>query len=103
MATNPCIGDILLASLEAAVPLAWYDIVRHWSLNRRVEFCHKAADFIAEHGDIIMYRGKKKGESAEAFNTLAKALAVLASMPGGVKFSNLRFIAEGEHIKVTKV
>jgi hypothetical protein len=39
---------------------------------------------VAHHGDNILYRSKKKGESAKAFNALAKGLACLAFAPGGV-------------------
>lgn len=42
-------------------------------------------DMIASHGDNILFRSKKSGETAKAFNALAEALAFLSFAPGGVK------------------
>lgn len=53
--------------------------------------CHECAAHVAEHGDIILFKSKKKGESAEAFNRLAEGLACLSFAPGGVKFLGLHF------------
>jgi hypothetical protein len=52
-----------------------------------------AADMIACHGDNIMYRGHKKGDTAKAFNALADGLAMLAFCPGGVKFMGQKWEA----------
>ena len=40
---------------------------------------------IANHGDDILYRSKRVGDSAKAFNALVEAIAILSFMPGGVK------------------
>jgi len=39
---------------------------------------------LAERGDRLIYRGEEDGETARLFNALARALAVLAFVPGGV-------------------
>jgi nickel-dependent lactate racemase len=75
---------LLPIALDAAVPL-WIEEVKRlpWC---EVERCARAtAQIVAEKGDIILYRSKKRGESAAAFNALAKGLACLALAPGGVK------------------
>jgi hypothetical protein len=48
---------------------------------------------IAERGDIIMYRSKKKGETAKMVNVLVESLAMLAFTPGGVTFGDMRWEA----------
>ena len=77
--------SILLSStLQLAVPL-WIDQLRKrdWEyVQERAKIC---SDYVAEHGDVILFRGKKKGESATAFNHLAEGIACLSFCPGGVK------------------
>jgi hypothetical protein len=41
---------------------------------------------IAESGDVLQFRGSRKGAAAEAFNALARALAILSFLPDGVRF-----------------
>jgi hypothetical protein len=48
---------------------------------------------LAAHGDDLLYRAKKKGETARYFNQLADAIAVMAFLPGGIKVF-------GEHYEV---
>lgn len=48
---------------------------------------------IAERGDIILYRSKKKGETAKMMNVLTESLALLAFQPGGVTFGAMHFQA----------
>ncbi len=43
-----------------------------------------ASDLLGSKGDLLMFRGGKKGECAHVFNELTHGLAVLAFMPGGV-------------------
>lgn len=75
----------LTTGLQAAVPL-WIHEMRTWTEQRRVETGGEAGQYIACHGDELMYGGKK-GAAAEAFNHLAKGLASLAYVPGGVTFA----------------
>jgi hypothetical protein len=89
MASN----DLLEISLSAAVPL-WIENLkaRPWcEVKRRADICAQA---VAEHGDVILYRSKKLGASADAFNRLAEGLAACAFAPGGVKFLGLHFEAK---------
>jgi hypothetical protein len=57
---------------------------REWEyIMKRARECSQV---IAEKGDIILYKSKKLGESANAFNRMAEGVACLAFCPGGVKF-----------------
>ena len=76
-------NDLLSISLSAAVPL-WIEKLRPLDPGQRIARASGLADIIAEHGDIILYRGGKKGDSAKAFNALAEGLAIGAFQPGGV-------------------
>lgn len=78
----------LITSLQAAVPL-WILEVRDWPEIQRAAMGGESGQYIAEHGDELMYGGKK-GRAAAAFNHLARGLACLAYAPGGVSFA-------GEH------
>lgn len=76
--------SLLTSTLQLAVPM-WIDRLRGnpWeAIQERAKVC---SQHIAEHGDLILFKGKKKGESAEAFNRLAEGIACLAFCPGGVK------------------
>lgn len=82
--------DLLKAALETSVPL----FIAKWrerTERERLDRGRACADVIGEHGDVIMFRGKKKGDTANAFNALAEALAILSFQPGGVKFLGLHF------------
>jgi len=74
--------SLLSIALSAAVPL-WIAQVRP-NIDAHIADAPRIAQVIAEKGDILQYRSKKKGESAAAFNDLAKGIAILSFMPGGV-------------------
>jgi hypothetical protein len=77
---------LLRTSLSAAVPLRVLDCYEQGGPT--------TADFeqariygrvaLAPHGDLLLFRSRKEGETAALFNGLAKALAVLAFLPGGI-------------------
>lgn len=86
--------DLLKAALSVAVPL----YIMQWrkaglSVEQIVEVGRGLGQVIAEHGDNILYRSKKLGETASAFNALAKGVAALAFAPGGVSVFGLHFEA----------
>ena len=81
---------LLEAALSASVPL-FVDELKRRPLAELVSEGPHLAQVIVEHGDNILYRGKKKGETATAFNALARALAIMSFMPGGVRFGSLHF------------
>lgn len=75
---------LLATTLQLAVPL-WIERLRErpWEyVQQRAKEC---SQHIAGHGDNLLFRAKKKGQSAEAFNRLAEGIACLSFCPGGVK------------------
>jgi hypothetical protein len=80
------VDSTLAVSLSGAVPL-WAMKIRQehpsdWDyIKARAEACSQV---IAEHGDNILFKSKKPGETARAFNALAEAIACLSFLPGGV-------------------
>lgn len=82
-------------ALSAAVPLRIHELRRRGGPS--------PADFdearafgaeLGERGDVLLYRGKP-GESAELFNKLSHAIAVLAFCPGGVTVFGEKYEAKG--------
>lgn len=84
-------ADTLLIALEAAVPL-WILELQHIRDRRvreqtRMKWAKDAAAAIAHKGDVLQYGSKKRGEAADAFNHLARGLAVGSFQPGGITFA----------------
>lgn len=77
--------DLLAAFLEAAVPLAIMEM-SDYTPEHRMKIGSECSDHIAAHGDIILYKSPRQGESAKAVAMLAKGLAVGAYQPGGITF-----------------
>jgi len=76
-------ADLLRTSLSAAVPL-WAWEFRQLSWEELQKIAQQSGQIIAEHGDLILFRSEKKGETADAFNALARGIAALSFAPGGV-------------------
>lgn len=80
MSTN---DSVLSMTLQVAVPL-W---IAQWKAKPATDRMARAricAQHIAEHGDVILFKGKG---TAEAFNHLAEGLALLSFFPGGIDFA----------------
>jgi hypothetical protein len=80
-----------LGLLAVAVPMRIAEM-RTLAEDDRMALAAEAGQYIAEHGDELMYRSRK-GRSAAAFNQLATGLAALAFSPGGVTFAGMKFEA----------
>jgi len=74
---------LLATALAAAVPLHAMELA-HLPFEDILRIAQESAQIIAEKGDIILYRSKRAGESAVAFNALARGIAALSFVPGGV-------------------
>lgn len=83
---------LLQMTLQCAVPF-WIERLRDKEWSHVVERARECAQVIAEKGDIILYRSKRRGETAMAFNHLAEGIACLAFSPGGVRTFGLHFEA----------
>lgn len=86
---------LLQAALSAAVPLYIVEM-RSWDWKRISETAQRCAQVVAEKGDIILYRSAVPGETAKAFNALARGIACLSFSPGGVTAFGLHFDAKFE-------
>ncbi len=51
------------------------------------------ATTLGEKGDILLYGSKKKGEVADLFNRLARAITILSYCPGGIDIFGCHFEA----------
>lgn len=88
-------SELLKMSLSAAVPL-WIAQFKDRPWKEISQIASEASQFIAEHGDDILFKSKKRGATAQAFNHLAKGIAALSFVPGGVKIFGLHFEARHE-------
>jgi len=84
---------LLAGMLEVAVPL-WIEELNGKPWEYIQERAKECSQVVAEKGDIILFKSKKKGESAEAFNRMAEGVACLAFAPGGVDVFGLHFEAK---------
>lgn len=48
----------------------------------------EAQHILTDVGEGILYSTKKKGETAKAFNAVAKAIAIMSFLPGGITIFN---------------
>lgn len=77
-------GDMLPIALGAAVPLwmlnfqdvPYDDLQERFKELDKSNFCYRL-----EH---VLHKGPKEGDSAKAFNDLAKSIAFMSFCPGGV-------------------
>lgn len=87
--------SLLRNCLRFAVPLWLEDLKgksQEW-LDARREVCSKV---IASKGDIILYRGKVPGKTADAFNHLAEGIAILILISRHpFEIFGLRFLPDG--------
>jgi hypothetical protein len=78
-------SKLLPMSLAAAVPL-WISQFSELSAEERLARVRglETADDFCLSMEHVLHKGPKPGDSARAFNNLAKAIALMAFCPGGV-------------------
>ena len=78
-------GRYLPMCLSTAVPL-WIWRYREWTPEMRQAEMDgiEASDFCMKM-EYVLHRGPNKGDSADAFNLLAKCIALLSFAPGGIR------------------
>ena len=75
----------LSTALETAVPLHVMQLqARGGPSQEDVDSCAAISEILGSKGDLLMFRGGKRGETAQVFNALARGIAVLSFCPGGV-------------------
>lgn len=89
-----------LGVLEIAVPL-WIDKLRAYTEAERYAMAREDGQHIASHGDNLMFRSKP-GASADAFNALARGLAIAAYQPGGVSFGGGHWCTDHDACKAAE-
>jgi hypothetical protein len=82
--------SLLATALSVAVPM-WAMELRRRPLDELLAEAPSLAQIVAEKGDLIQFRGKKRGETAAAFNALARGVAILSFVPGGVIIFGMHF------------
>lgn len=83
--------SLLSIALQAAVPM-WIDRLKDRPVEYLLERAQVCGAAVSERGDILQFRSKKKGASAEVFNRCAEGLACMALVAkGGVTFLGMHF------------
>ena len=82
-------GSLLPMTLDAVVPL-WILEFAQLPADERMDrlkamngVIHRGMNF-CELMEFVLHKGSKKGDSAAAFNALAKSIALMAFVPGGI-------------------
>lgn len=86
-------SDLLNCNLAIAVPLAtkeYEQFPEKWEANRELIISY--ADVFASQGDELLFR--QEGVSGQLFAKLARALAWLSFLPGGVRFNGVLYEAK---------
>lgn len=74
---------LLKTALQAAIPLWQMDLQKvPWTDIEPM--LAEASKLLAEKGDILLFGGGKKGEVTAIFNAVARGIAALSFMPGGI-------------------
>ena len=90
-------SDLLNCSLAIAVPLAtkqYEQFPEKWEADK--ELIVSYADVFAGQGDELLFR--EKGVSCQLFAKLARALAWLSFLPGGVRFNGVIYEANSTNM-----
>jgi len=86
--------ELFLLTVQTAVPLNIAEIKAKGGPNdMQWDWGREFADELGSMGDILQFKGERKGEAATMMNRFTYALAILAFAPGGVNFAGLHFEA----------
>jgi hypothetical protein len=78
-------SDQLAVALSVAVPLHIEELKKKGGPDEAdFKQATELSRVLGERGDVLLFGSKKKGETAELFNSVARTLAVLSYVPGGV-------------------
>lgn len=76
----------LLSTLHLTVPF-WIRDLGGLTDDQRSARANRCGRIVAEHGDVLMFGTKKRGQVTEVFNALAEGIACAAYQPGGITFA----------------
>lgn len=87
-------GELLRFALALGVPQAMRELARRGGpIEADWEVAQAFGDTLAERADNLLYRSKKRGETARLCAELIRHMAVMAYVPGGVSLLGLHFDA----------
>lgn len=75
---------LLAGALGASVPFAIHDLVEQGGPSASDYEWMAAWRGLTEHGDDLLFRSEKRGESAKLFVDLVRVVSILAFAPGGI-------------------
>ncbi|MFE3579321.1 hypothetical protein [Streptomyces vinaceus] len=82
---------VLVESLRVAVPLHMMQLASRSPVELQ-QVAVESATVIGSQGDVLQFRSAKRGETAKAFNSLARGLAAGALVAhGGASFAGLHW------------
>ena len=88
-------SEVLPITLATAVPLHIERFRRSatgWPSDDDFREMESFGEVLGEKGDVLLFGGKK-GEAADLFNRLARAIAIMSFCPGGVRVFNQHYDA----------
>lgn len=77
-------GHPLADALGAAVPFVIHDLIAQGGPSESDHEWMAAWRGLTEHGDDLLFRSQRKGESAKLFVDLVRVVSILAFAPGGI-------------------
>jgi hypothetical protein len=86
---------ILREFLQTAVPL-WVIRFKDLPWEELQQVMKESEKILEESGELAVFATVKKGETAKAFNAVARAIAALSFVPGGIDIFNLHFETKHE-------
>ncbi len=89
----PSSAELLGGLMSTAVPLAIEELKRV-SFETVQQVARVGAEILAAQGDLLQFKGGKRGETAKVFAATARGLAALSFSPGGVCFLGEHWCAE---------
>lgn len=92
--------ELFRLTVMTAVPLNIADLKAKGGPNDfQWDWAREFADDLGSLGDILQFKGERKGETASVMNRFVYALAIMSFAPGGVDFAGLHFETkmESEH------
>ncbi|GHO55795.1 hypothetical protein [Ktedonobacter robiniae] len=85
----------LAIALSASVPLRVLGLYERQGPNENdLGAARQVGTLLASKGDVLLFGSQVRGETAELFNQVAQALAVLSFVPGGVTCFGQHFDAQ---------
>lgn len=86
---RPAVSSVLMEFVRSGGP---FDHDWEWARDSVDELC--------EHGDLLLFRGKKRGQTARMFARTARAIATMACAPGGITVFGWHYEIDREWLRL---